>query len=153
MPAFIQDLERQAQSAARLEADFRIQARDRLAQLEAVRVGAYRRLNLLKGLAAAITAIEDDAAAVAAGVDHVCARTGWSQAGAADAEVRERLVPVAAAVRAADRPPGATQSPPSPQAPVLAFASFEAWYRARFDADFLSLMTSDAPTFQSVVDF
>jgi hypothetical protein len=153
MPAFVQDLERQAQAAARLEADFRIQARDRLAQLEALRVSAYRRLNLLKGLAGAITAIEDDAAAVAAGVDHVCARTGWSEANAAYSEVRERLAPVATAVRAAERPSAPDQPPTPPQAPVMAFASFEAWYRARFDADFLSLMASDAPTFQSVVDF
>lgn len=153
MPAFIQDLERQAQVAARNEADYRIQTRDRLVQLEAARVAAYRRLNLLKGMAAAIAAVAEDPAALEAGIDHVCTRTAWSEANTAYAEVRARLTPVAVAVRTAERPPAPDQPPPSPQAPILTFTSFEAWYRARFDADFLSLLASDAPTFQSVVDF
>ncbi len=154
MPEFVNDLERQAKLAARAEADYRIQTRDRLAQLEASRVAAYRRLNLLRDMAAAVAAVTDDAAAVEAGLDHVCARTGWSEADAAWAEVRERLKPVALAMRAAELPTAAPEQPPaSVLAPVLAFASFEAWYRARFDADFLSLMASDAPIFQSVVDF
>jgi len=154
MPAFVYDLERQAKLAARAEADYRIQTRDRLAQLEAARVTAYRRLNLLRDMAAAIAAVTDEAPAIDAGVDYACTRTGWSEADAAYAEVRARLKPVAEAMRAADQP-AATPDQPSPpvQAPVLAFASFEAWYRARFDADFLSLMASDTPTFQSVVDF
>ena len=153
MPAFVHDLERQAQQAARAEADYRIQVRDRLAQLEAARVAAYRRLNLLRDMAAAIAAVADEAAAIEAGLDHACARTGWSAADGAYAELRERLKPTAAAIQAAERPPAPGQPRPAAQAPVLAFASFEAWYRARFDADFLSLMASDAPTFQSVVDF
>ena len=153
-PAFVSDLERQAMQAARLEADHRIQMRDRLAQLETMRVAAYRRLNLLRDMAAAIATATDDAAAVEAGLDHVCARTGWSEADAAWVELRDRLKPVAVTIRAAEQPTAAPGQPPAPvQAPVLAFASFEAWYRARFDADFLSLMASDAPTFQSVVDF
>jgi len=153
MPAFIQDLERQAQASARNEADYRIQVRDRLVQFEAARVTAYRRLNLLKGMASAIAAVAEDPAALEAGVDHVCTRTDWSQSNAAYAEVRARLMPVAAAIRAAERPAPPDQPAPSPQAPILAFASFEAWYRGRFNADFLSLLASDAPTFQSVVDF
>lgn len=152
MPAFISDLERQAQVAARNEADYRIQARDRLVQLEAVRVAAYRRLNLLKGMASAIAAVADDPAALEAGIDHVCTCTDWSAANAAYAEVRARLLPVATAMRSTEHTP-ASQPAPSPQAPILAFASFEAWYQARFDADFLSLLASDTPTFQSVVDF
>ncbi|HKU95364.1 MAG TPA: hypothetical protein VJR58_08815 [Vineibacter sp.] len=153
MPAFIHDLERQAQSAARNEADYRIQVRDRLAQFEAARVAAYRRLNLLKGMAAAIAAVAEEPAALEAGVDHVCTRTDWSAADAAYAEVRARLLPVAMAMRAAEQTPTPQQPAPSPQAPILAFASFEAWYRGRFDADFLSLLANDPPTFQSVVDF
>jgi hypothetical protein len=149
----MRDLERQAQVAARAEADFRLHARDRLADLEAARVSAYRRLNLLGGMQGAIAAVDDDEAATAAGVDHVCARTGWSEADAAFAELRQRLEPVAHAMRDAGRPPAADRPAPSPQAPLLAFAAFEAWYRARFDADFLSLLASDAPVFQSVVDF
>jgi hypothetical protein len=153
MPAFVRDLERLAQLAARAEADFRIESRDRLAQLEGARVTAYRRLNLLAGMADAVAAGVDDATGIAAGLDFACARTGWSEADAAYAELRQRLTPTAVALREADRPATPDQPPPPPQAPLLAFASFEAWYRARFDADFLSLMASDAPVFQSVVDF
>ncbi len=152
MPAFIQDLERQAQAAARNEADFRLQMRDRLAQLEAARIAAYRRLNLLKGMAAAVAGAAEEGGALEAGVDHVCTRTDWSAANAAYAEVRARLMPVAVAMWACDHPP-ADAPAPALQAPILAFTSFEAWYRARFDVDFLSLLASDAPTFQSVVDF
>jgi hypothetical protein len=152
-PAFVHDLERHAQAAAHAEADFRIQSRDRLGQLEAARVAAYRRLNLLSGMVAAIAAVGDDAAAVEAGVDHACTRTGWSEADAAWADVRHHLTPVAAAIQALGRPAAQDQPAPSPQAPLLAFASFEAWYRARFDADFLGLLANDAPIFQSVVDF
>src|SRR5262245_18663542 len=147
MPAFVQDLEWQAKLAARAEADYRIQTRDRLAQLEAARVSAYRRLNLLRDMAAAIAAVADEAPAIEAGLDYACTRTGWSEADTAYAEVRARLKPVAEAIRAADQPATPEQPPLPVQAPVLAFASFEAWYRARFDADFLSLMASDTPTF------
>jgi hypothetical protein len=153
MPAFVRDLERLAQLAARAEADFRIESRDRLAQLEAARVAAYRRLNLLRGMAEAVAGADDDAASIAAGIDFACARTGWSEANAAYAELRQRLTPTAVALREADRPATADQPAPPAQAPLLAFASFEAWYRARFDADFLALMADDAPIFQSVVDF
>ena len=152
MPAFIQDLERQAQAAARNEADFRLQMRDRLAQLEAARVAAYRRLNLLKGMASAVAAAAEEAVALEAGVDHVCTRTDWSAANAAYAEVRARLIPVAVTKLAAEHPP-ADAPAPAQKWPKLAFTSFEAWYRARFNVDFLSLLASDAPTFQSVVDF
>jgi hypothetical protein len=153
VPDFVRDLERQAQIAARTESDFRIQSRDRLAELELARVMAYRRFHLLAGMARAVAAVDDDAPAIEAGVDHVCARTGWSEDDGAYADVRQHLAAVAAAIRADVQPALPGQSPPSPQAPLLAFASFEAWYRARFDADFLVLLASEAPSFQSVVDF
>lgn len=152
MPAFVRDLERQAQLAARAEADYRVESRDRLTQLEAARVAAYRRLNLLNGMAAAAAGAEE-AAAIEAGLDFACERTGWSAADAAFTELRERLRPTLAAMWAADRPAAPDQPPASPQAPLLAFASFEAWYRGRFNADFLGLMANDTPIFQSVVDF
>lgn len=151
MPAFVAELERQAQSAARGEADFRVQARDRLAQFEGLRVSAYRRLNLLRDMVGAMAGAADDPAAIAAGLDFACTRSGWSEGHSAYAEVRDHLKPVAEAILVADRP--VEEGQPTPTPPVLAFASFEAWYRARFDTDFLSLMASDTPTFQSVVDF
>ncbi|HJQ59928.1 MAG TPA: hypothetical protein VJ890_23685 [Vineibacter sp.] len=152
-PVFLRDLEYQAQRAARIEADYRLESRDRVAQLEAARVAAYRRLNLLSGMAGAMAGVAEEGPAIEAGLDHVCARTGWTDADSSFAELRERLRPTAAAISTAGRPLPSEQPPPSSQAPLLAFASFEAWYRGRFNTDFLSLMASDAPTFQSVVDF
>jgi hypothetical protein len=152
-PAFIRDLERQAQAAARAEADYRLEVRDRLTALETARVSAYRRLNLLGGMQGAMATVPEDAAAIAAGIDHVCGRTGWSPADVAYDEFRRQLEPVGQAMRAVCQPPAPERPAAAPQAPLLAFASFEAWYRARFDADFLALLASDAPVFQSVVDF
>jgi hypothetical protein len=148
MPAFIDVLERQARLALVAESDYRIQVHERLKQLEASRVAAYRRLSLLRGMAEAIGAADD-----AAGIEHACARTGWSAADAAGADVRARLAPVAAAVRAASAPVAADGAAAAAQAPILAFAAFEAWYRARFAADFLSLMDSDVTAFGPAVAF
>ncbi|MCW5745711.1 MAG: hypothetical protein KIT36_05875 [Alphaproteobacteria bacterium] len=153
MSSFMGDLERQARAAARAEADFRLEVRDRLAQLEATRIAAYRRLNLLRGMLEAVSAVDEAAAAIDAGIDYACRCTGWSETDQSYAELRERLRPTADAMQAARLATTPGQEPPSPQAPLLAFAGFEAWYQARFGADFLALMASDAPTFQSVVDF
>jgi hypothetical protein len=153
VPAFIDVLERQARLAVVAESDYRIQVHDRLKQLEASRVAAHRRLSLLRGMAEAIRGAADAAAADAAGIEHACARTGWSAADAAGADVRARLAPVAAAVREAAGPGAADRPAAAAQAPILAFAAFEAWYRARFAVDFLSLMDSDVGAFGPAVAF
>ncbi|QQS14662.1 MAG: hypothetical protein IPK81_11165 [Rhodospirillales bacterium] len=150
MISFLTDLEAHAQAAARREADYRMEARDRLDALEAQRVAAYRRLNLMRGLSAAMGEIEEAAAAVERGVAHVCGETSWTDADEGVAEVRQRLLPVAEATLAADRAPAGT---PPTQAPTLALSAFEAWYRARFGVEFTSLMARDAPSFTPVVDF
>jgi hypothetical protein len=150
MPAFVDDLRRRAEEAARVEAAYRSEARDRLAALEQARVLAYRRVEMVDALARAVAAGEDRTTATDAGVSTLCDMTGWSSADAAYDEVRQQLGAVADQAWLAEHPAEANGKPVDvPQA----FARFEAWYAERFGAAFTSLIAREVPSLTPLVDF
>ncbi len=150
MPAFVDDLRRRAEEAARAESTYRAEARDRLAALEQARILAYRRVEMIDALARTVAAGEDRITATDAGVTMLCDMTGWSSADAAHDEVRRQLAAVADQAWLAEHPAEADGKPVDV---AQAFARFEAWYAERFGAAFTSLIARDVPSLTPLVDF
>lgn len=144
-------LQAAAEACQREEDDFRRESRQRLDALAALRIAAYRRHHLLKGMAEA-AACEAPEAAVAAAVDFALIETGWSEADGAYDEVRERLAEIAAVVQAACAADGTTEEDWQVDAAILAMTRFETWYRDRFGSAFLDLLEAERG-FLPVVDF
>ncbi|RAI41827.1 hypothetical protein [Rhodoplanes roseus] len=119
----VQALEAAARAADTAEHDVRQEAARRIAALEQERTFAYRRLNLVRDLAAALETADAEESAVSIAAAVLGGKLGWSQESEARAEVMERFAPVAQALfrslRSEDEPD------PSPQA---ALAAFEQWY-------------------------
>jgi hypothetical protein len=147
MPAFVDELGRRAEEAARIESAYRTEARDRLAALEQARIAAYRRIELVNALCRAVAAGEERTSAVDAGVTTLCDLTGWATDNDAYEEVRGRLAVVADQAWLAAQPGEVLGDV------VTAFADFEAWYAERFKATFTSLIARETPSFSPVVDF
>ncbi|MBV9834325.1 MAG: hypothetical protein JO055_07975 [Alphaproteobacteria bacterium] len=147
MPAFVDELRRRAEEAARNESAYRVESRDRLAALEQARIAAYRRIELVGALSRAVGAGEERTAAVDAGVTALCDMTGWASDNEAYEEVRSRLAVVADQAWLAAQPDEVMGDV------VTAFSDFEAWYAERFKAPFTSLIAREAPSFSPVVDF
>ena len=147
MPAFVDELRRRAEEAARNESAYRVESRDRLAALEQARIAAYRRIELIDALSRAVAAGEDRATAIDAGVTALCEMTGWAPDNDAYEEVRSRLAAVA------DQAWLVAQPGEVPGDVVTAFTEFEAWYAERFKASFTSLIAREARSFSPVVDF
>ncbi len=153
-PDFLDQLRCAAEAKERAESDYRRESRRYLESLEAERTRAYRRYNLLKDMAAAAAEQPDLPAGTDIQLAVATAESGWSEARASYADVRERLGPVASLIHARMHPPPAEAGAESAEADVAeAFAAFEAWYRERFGQDFLDLLGRGAPSFQPLVDF
>lgn len=132
---YLESLTATARAANVAEQAHQKQAAARAAELRAEREFAWRRLNLMRAVAAAFGDAEEEAAA-AAGRAAMLRQVGWSGATQAQRDVAERFTPVALAVwRAAWEDPAAD--------PAAALAEFEAWYAAERAAPFLGLMDRD----------
>jgi hypothetical protein len=129
--SFLDSLTASAGAASAAEREHVAQAAARAAELRTERAFAWRRVNLMRGIAAAVTDGEE-AEAAAAGRAAFLAAVGWTGAGEAERAVADRFAPVAAAVRAAARD--------EPADPAAALADFEAWYAAERGVAFFALM-------------
>jgi hypothetical protein len=129
--SYVERLTATAKAASVAEQEHARQAAARAAELRADRAFAWRRLNLMRSVAAAVRDGEEGEAA-AAGRAALFAAVGWSGATDAERAVADRFAPVVIEVRA-----GARDEPADPEA---ALADFEAWYAAERGAAFLALM-------------
>lgn len=149
LAALIAGLESAATAAEQAEATFKRDIDRRIAELERARAFAFRRLRLIGAMAAPVEGERE--AAIEARLDAAMRHVGWLVPGAAlepsELEVRAALQPVAAAIEDLARP--GEGEPPSA---ADALARFEAWYRARFGAEFLDVFETRAE-FRSLVDF
>jgi hypothetical protein len=130
---YVDGLAATARAASAAELQHQKQAAARAAELRAAREFAWRRLNLMRGVAAAVGGAEDEAAATAAGRAAMLRLVGWNGATQAQRDVADRFAPVVAAVWAATR-----ENPEADAAAAL--ADFEAWFAAERSAPFLGLM-------------
>jgi hypothetical protein len=129
--SYLDRLTATATAASAAEQEHARRAAARAAELRTERAFAWRRLNLMRSIAAAVRDAEE-AEAVAAGRAALLAAVGWTGLAEPERAIADRFTPVVAAVRAAARD--------EPADPATALADFEAWYAAERGAPFLALM-------------
>jgi len=153
-PSLLDDLEAAAADAQKAEDEFRRNIAARIKALETERAFAFRRLNLMHALADAVSAAEDEEAAVGRAAGALRARLGWSSDSDARREVVARFAAVAKAMfheQVPDESEGDDTDPPSASARE-ALAEFEAWYVATHHVPFWVLFENVMPE-TPVVDF
>ena len=93
-----------ARAASIAEQEHQKEAARRAAELRVERAFAWRRLNLVRAVAAAVRGAEDAETAAAAGRAAMLREVGWNGATQAQRDVAERFAPVVLAVWGATRP-------------------------------------------------
>ncbi len=131
---YLDGLDAAARAASGAEVEHQKEAAARAAELRTERAFAWRRLNLMRGLAAAVRGAEEAEAAAAAGRAAMFGLVGWNGATQAQRDAAERFAPVVRAVWAAGREGGDETDPGA------ALAEFEGWFAAERGAPFLGLM-------------
>jgi hypothetical protein len=145
-------LQEMAEACERDEKAFRRDSERRLQALTALRIAAYRRCHLLRGMAAAAAACEAAQVAGVAALEFALNETSWNEDDAAYREVREKLGETAAALQTARAVEGTADEEREADRAFEAMLRFEAWYRGRFGNDFLDLLEIERG-FLPVVDF
>jgi hypothetical protein len=128
-----------AEAASNDETAYRRESARRIETLERARAFAYRRLNLLKKVAATAAGEPDARKAADARIAAAFVEIGWIGASLAELgdkgrEAEARFRPVAEAIGAGDEP-----------AMLAALAAFEAWFAERFGRDFCSVFDRYEP--------
>jgi hypothetical protein len=139
-----------AAEASLAEDEYRRNHAERLRVLERSRVFAYRRLNLVRDLVAAVRGTEDGDAAVAAAETVLSREFGLGRGSEAHRAVLDRFVPVIEALDLAVN--GDEEDRVGIDTVLKALADFEAWYEARGGSPFLALYDVYVPQ-TPVVDF
>jgi hypothetical protein len=153
-PDFLDQLRTAAEEIERQESAYRRESRLRLEGLGTERTRAYRRYNLLKDMTAAAAEHAAPGDGIEAQLAVAVAESGWSEARAGYAELRERFSSVAALIQARLHAAETLETVTAAASDVpSALADFEAWYRERFGQDFLDLLGRPSPSFQPLVDF
>jgi hypothetical protein len=129
-----------ADRAAAAENAFRRESAQRIKTLEQDRAFAFRKLNLMRAVSAAVIGVEKDEDAVAAGVAALKDALGWVGGSEARTAVLDRFAEVARAVRAAVAPePSEIPSETEPPDPLAALEAFEVWYAETHTVPFWAL--------------
>ena len=136
--AYLATLAAQARDANAAEQAHQAEAARRAAELRQARAFAWRRLNLVRAVAAAVRAAEDAETATAAGRSAFLREVGWNGATQAQRDVGDRFAPVALAIWSAGR------GEPGEDA-AAAVDAFEAWYAGERGVPLLALMERDIP--------
>ena len=147
--AFLDALKAAAEVAEATESTFRREVAQRIKLVECDRVYAFRRLNLMRAIAAAIASADDEDIAVASALAVLRATLGWSS----DSEARDAVLSRFAAVAKAASASLAPAETAMPKADVLdELKGFEAWYAATHPGPFWVLFEHYMPE-TPVVDF
>jgi hypothetical protein len=126
-----------ATAAGNSEAALRKRMEAEVAAAGRERAFAYRRLNLMRTLARAMSTAESEEAAVSRGLAAIRAELGWESDSEARTETLERLAP---AVRAAFTSLSPAEDGEAPGADVAgALTDFEAWYERTYSRPFWAL--------------
>jgi hypothetical protein len=133
--SFIDDLRNDAEAAAAVEAQFRRESALRLAALESERAFAFRRLNLMRAVTDAVERAEDEAAAVACGLDRLRAKLDWPNESEAQSALLSQFTPVVQALFASVNP----GEGPIESTAGVALTAFENWYAAANGTSFWAL--------------
>jgi hypothetical protein len=145
---FLAVLQSAADNAAEAEAQFRRDANQRFAALEAARAFAHRRLNLMRAIADAAAQPESEEIAVANVLAVLLEKLGWHGDSEARSEVLSHFAPVARAVASVS----AREDGGSEPDVMRTLAEFETWYAQNHPGPFWALFEHHLPE-TPVVDF
>jgi hypothetical protein len=141
-PSFLDALKAAAEGADTAEARLRKEFDERIRALEQERAFAYRRFNLMRSVADAISPAQDEAQAVAIARTTLRTRVGWEEDSETRAETLSRFAPVARAAFASLAPPEAeAEDADVPRA----LREFEEWYLAARGQPFWNLFDQYIP--------
>lgn len=140
-----------AEQAGAAETAFRRETAQRIAALERERTFAFRRLNLMRTVIAAVAAAETEENAVARGSSTLCEEIGWDGVSEARTAVLDQFAAVTKAIFA-DLHPSDGESSPDDGSALTTLAAFEAWYVATHPVPFWALLDQYVPQ-TSIVDF
>jgi hypothetical protein len=126
---YFDDLDRQARAANAAEDEFRNNISKRMRELEEERAFAFRRLNLIKAIGAAVSAAKDEDDAKAQGASAFLTEVNWTE-------------PVTLALWVASKPEASAQDAANVSKEL---AAFEEWFGQNREAAFLTLMQQEIP--------
>ena len=145
--AFLDQLERAADSAADSERRFRRESAEAVRRLERERAFSYRRLNLMRAVAQGMRGAEDQESALAGAMAVFRSKLGWShEEGDAKSKVCGQFASVAQTLF--ETLTAAEEFPTRDVAAAL--ADFEAWYASTHATPFWILFEQHMPDTPSV---
>jgi hypothetical protein len=145
--AYLDALAAAAEDASAAEAEYRRRSAERIRQLAGERAIAFRRLNLMRNLAPAVSGADSVEAAATAAAAALRARLGWTGENQTHAAIVSRFAGVARALHSALR----DGVPPFDDV-TAELAAFERWYTETFAASFWDLFEHHMPE-TPLVDF
>lgn len=137
--SLLDELSARASEAGVAEQQYQKEVARRVAELKEARAFAWRRVNLLRAIAAAVKDAKDAEQATAAGRKCFYREVGWNGATQNQREVCEGFEPVVLAVWTATR----EENPGDADKVEQAFDEFETWYVETRQSPFLALMERD----------
>jgi len=135
--AYLDGLGATARAASIAEESYRRDVAQWIKELENRRAFAWRRLNLMRAVSAAVTGAKDENEAAEFGAAAMLREVGWNGATQTQRDVAERFRPVSLAVFAAAREEGGADAA---QSAAAALETFESWFAEQRNAAFLTLM-------------
>lgn len=148
LTAYLDALERTAHEVSAAEESYRREAAVRFRELEQQRAFAFRRLNLMRTVAAAVAGIEEEAEAQAAGGAAFLRELDWTGATESQRQTLEQFRPVILAAwrlsraQAEGAESGAAADGAAADDVTLAraLAAFEEWFAGARNGAFLTVM-------------
>lgn len=135
----LDELSARASEAGVAEQQYQKEVARRMAELKEARAFAWRRVNLLRAIAASVKDAKDEEEARAGGRKAFYREVGWNGGTQNQREVCEVFEPVILAVWAATR----EEEPADAVTIEQEFENFETWYAETRERPFLSLMERD----------
>lgn len=139
---FLTELESAAITANEAEGELRKRMAEEIARLERQRAFAFRRLNLMREVARAVSSAEDEEFAIACGTAVVRTELGWETEGESRTETLHRFAPVVRAAFQGLCPPDTGASTANVAEEL---AGFEAWYESTHGKPFWILFDQYVP--------
>jgi hypothetical protein len=149
--ALLDSLKAAADRSSESEAALRRDVAQRIAVLERERAFAFRKLNLMRAVTAAVTSAEKEDDALTRAASAVRDGLGWDTTSEARTEVIDRFAPVALALFQA-RASEAAESSDDCARVLAALSAFETWYANSHTGPFWALFDQYVPQ-TPVVDF
>lgn len=139
--AYLDRLDHAARSASIEEEDYRREAMEQIKLLERQRAFAFRRLNLMRAVAASLAEAKDEAEAAACGSAAFLRELNWNGATERQREVVDKFLPVVIALWQMRDDAAVTDSEVNPAGAAL--AEFEKWFSENRNAPFEALMDTE----------